>query len=561
MIGKLFVLSVFVGLLAWIVRHLVKSYRENRDSLGRDNEGNHICNMAEEGYAAALFRELEVEASKVADGKYIIMYHNLPVEIFFNEDDKGLCVVFNRFATCTYDQRYPFLRALNSINMEYPMNFFLSYTSEESEKPLQACCRYVFMERVTVVQCADVIKELFSAFINARGKFPQMFENELKDSSYGGLNDVNNDISHRVNHFLCHRGVAKAVDAVKEGMAYEGFSLSGIMSMVPAADLSGIRNVRIIADGIMIEPDSINDVLSKDVNLLLQEYGYKEYGASNARVTVLVDLETENFTFDFRKVVRTGNDEALYYNMLVTRNFDTVGLNEGENLEFKLKAVVEVCAGEGNELELQYALDEARELSAEGKDDELSDLHRLLLAAGDENLKSRIYWGLKHFYNGNYLQAMHYLKGARCAFVNSEHEYCTICYILGVIYMELGMYDTAYCYLDQVYKKNMFIYDRVYARCVSWLGTPDAVEVIRPMRNKLLQLMDLPEDGVADEGDELLSVYYEINRYYVISLVKNNEFELALEHLYLMKRNGEDETFVADMLASIEYLKMDKKQD
>lgn len=107
----------------------------------------------------------------------------------------------------------------------------------------------------------------------------------------------------------------------------------------------------------------------------------------------------------------------------------------------------------------------------------------------------------------------------------------------------------------------MFIYDRAYARCVSWLGAPDAVEIIRPMRNKILQLMDLPEDGVDDAGDGLLSVYYEINRYYIISLVKNSECELALEHLYLMKRNGEDETFVTDVLASIEYLKMDKKQD
>lgn len=561
MIGKLFVLFVFVGLLAWIVRHLVKSYRESGGSPGRDNNCDDVCNVAEERYAAALFWELEVQGSKVDDGKYMIMYHNLPVEIFFNGDGKVECVVFNRLATCTYDQRYPFLRALNSINMEYPMGFFLSYTSKENEMPLQACCRYVFMERVTVVQCADVIKELFSAFIDARGKFSQIFENELKDSSYGGLNDVNNDTSHRVNHLMCHRGAAKAVEAVKESMAYEGFSLSGIMSMAPAVDLSGIRNVRVITDGIMAEPDSINDVLSRDVSLLLQEYGSKEQCTANERVTVLVDLETDSFTFDFRKVVRTGNDGALYYNMLVTRNFDAVGLNEGENLDFNLKATVEVRAGEGDELELQYALDEARELSAEGKDDELSDLHRLLLAAEDGNVASRIYWGLKHFYNGNYLQALHYLKGARCAFINSEHEYCTICYILGVIYMELDMYDTAYCYLDQVHNKDMFIYDRAYARCVSWLGAPDAVEIIRPMRNKILQLMDLPDDGVVDAGDGLLSVYYEINRYYIISLVKNNECELALEHLYMMKRNGEDETFVTDMLASIEYLKMDKKQD
>lgn len=173
-------------------------------------------------------------------------------------------------------------------------------------------------------------------------------------------------------------------------------------------------------------------------------------------LTITVVFENQNLLVNLRKE-KGGNEKALFYRACIVYN-GTWNRNHLSAPQTHLSLVgIRLTTEKEDAWEAKYLVEEALDKWNHGKRAEMTDEQREIVDCMMPNMELDLYWGKKFYNQECFLQALAYFKrihrslGYQWVYQTEEnrHFYFRICYYIGFIYMELGMYDTAYYYLHR----------------------------------------------------------------------------------------------------------------
>lgn len=312
----------------------------------------------------------------------------------------------------------------------------------------------------------------------------------------------------------------------------------------------------------IIEKDNI--IIAKSPEKVMRD-DICEYIKNKSHTNQLQEL---TFILDFsnRKVImcfdlRDETANRMYYNISIL-GYSNIG---DTNNNFSIQTMLEINLSDGRDeyWEVRYMIDDAIDKQNNGKHIELSDEQRLLLKDVVPGLNSDLYWGKKYHNNKCYHQALvHYSRAFK--YLQQEwlnlNEYAKDVYVqvaqyIGFIYMELGIMDKAYYYLEiTTYYIGYINGAAEYINCLCNMGDPNALDYIRNNIKKINEILSKEE-----EPNEPLEKFYDfLLRRMAYSLITHKAYDIAEDMLKNMIENGKNIEYANSELAYLQKIIKDE---
>lgn len=160
--------------------------------------------------------------------------------------------------------------------------------------------------------------------------------------------------------------------------------------------------------------------------------------------------------------------------------------------------------------EFTYYYKEVLDKLRKGDTDHLSDDQLLLARSVSEHTAKNVYMGTRLFHDGRYLEAVGLLEQAYASLNRQLHarqqpkmddwkSYNDVCFYLGFSYMELGLFQQAYYYLDILLPQRRYAYTTEYINCLVNANDLRALDIIN---HYLDELGDTTGSSGGDEADD-----------------------------------------------------------
>lgn len=149
---------------------------------------------------------------------------------------------------------------------------------------------------------------------------------------------------------------------------------------------------------------------------------------------------------------------------------------------------------------VNYIYSEALEKLSENREKDLTDEERLLIQVSDDKNVFALYWGMQHYLNGRFFEAIRMLRPLWDHF-NRQYNplteeastlFTTLSYRLGMCYLSIGEIQKAYYYLDAVAETFHPIITLEYLNCLVNNADFRAYNIISKVE-KILS--EMPEDN------------------------------------------------------------------
>ena len=226
-----------------------------------------------------------------------------------------------------------------------------------------------------------------------------------------------------------------------------------------------------------------------------------------------------------------------------------------------------------NSAEVRYMIEDANDKIKAGKAEELTVEQRSLIDFIGWSIASDIYWGLKYFHNGSYLQAIKHLECVTEVWRSHIDEFgekqlnvaMEVYFKLGYAYASLKIYSKALYYLEFSYAMGSINGSSEYINCL--LMTDDWRAMSTIDRQLEMVLDRLPDDDEEDGDDDINERLYDYRDFLYRSKVRLmickpslwNDAEKLLSEL----SNSEDEgmkSFAEEEIALLADLKKRKEE-
>lgn len=528
---------MFDGLINSLKGYLIQGNNVSEES---------VWELDKDIFRDELFRQLGAKVVEYVPEKdeYTINYLDA-VFIFNFYKNNRVFIVFPHYYSCEADYADACLPVLNEINGQYPWCHYFIKDTQNNE--ISFCCTYFMFFEGTVQMNVSILKRILANALTTRPEIIERINRGIEDNNNIPLllNSTHSKIHSRRLQMEAQIGL-QSLQATSDGNA--ALNLKNILAIAPEIDQSRIKRARLITDDDIVEIKEFDPLLNTDIRSYLIQMNEK---ATLNRLTLLIDLDDESITFDLKRQEDACTDSKLYYKMVGIRNRRSVEIGE-PHIDTIIEVNLNAKEGE-DEWEYKYMLDEAREKQSQGTT--LTTEQRYALACLDDDIASNIYWGVKYYNNNNKLQALLHLTKA----INSipiddgSHGeinlYNNICYILGNIYIDMGIFDKAYYYLSQLPGDANANLERAISLCMQNMNHKNDVSIVGGYRTSILEKMR--RNTNEETYIYLLESYMFVNRCYILILLKRDKVEEAKSLLHDMIEANEDSDFAKDLLNMI----------
>lgn len=510
-----------------------------------------------------MLKELRVEIQEQKENLYRIGYQGGVFEFIFSENNEIIDLFFRYFNAFTHEQSMQVLMVANEVNLHGRWTCYL--TREEAgqeEKPVAVHLSLSFFPQDAVAQVAAALRALHPDAFAIKREFDNQIREVFHQKREVVEDSVNNDFQNKIELIRLRKKAGYDLNKPQE----EELPPSKYMTIKAWTEL--------YADvdwGCPVEMKVLtDDKLEIETNAgRIMAFNAREYirkcatSAIPQELMITVAFENQNLLVNLRKE-KGGNEKALFYRACIVYN-GTWNRNHLSAPQTHLSLVeIRLTTEKEDTWEAKYLIDEALDKWNNGKRAEMTDEQREIVDCMMPNIELDLYWGKKLYNQECFLQALAYFKrihrslGYQWVYQREEnrHFYSRICYYIGFIYMELGIYDTAYYYLHRAQNYETVPAIQEFTNCLCNMQDVDAILYIQPMRERVLQALKESEEP----DDFRLEFYRFLSRRMVYTLINNRQLEEATTMLQQMITNGESVEFAQKELAYIEELKKKEKE-
>ena len=214
--------------------------------------------------------------------------------------------------------------------------------------------------------------------------------------------------------------------------------------------------------------------------------------------------------------------------------------------------------------EAKYMVDEAMDMVKNGRTDELTNEQRLVIAHTDPSIQADLYWGKKFYNNRCYFQALYHFNSVFACLKEFPNDwdddlhnlYCKICFYIGFIYNDLGMYDRAFYYLFTA-QRIRIDGTQEFINCLCNMADVGAKGYIHDRAEEVMKQMRKSEE----EAERLTPHYNFLRRRYTYVLIDRGELDDAEQMLNSMIADEEDVEFAQSELEYIKEIRRSAEED
>ena len=201
--------------------------------------------------------------------------------------------------------------------------------------------------------------------------------------------------------------------------------------------------------------------------------------------------------------------------------------------------------------EFSYVWQEASDKLNRGEIDQLTDDELMLAKAVVQPVAQEVFFGIRRFHQGRYLEAVGLLEqaydfknqmmhGIRQPKEDDWKTFNDICFYLAFCYMELRLYKQAYYYLDILLPLHRYSYTTEYVNCLVNASDLRALNMI----DHLLATLSVDEQKEDDEDDDGGEKEEDTSLVSFISFLKRRKSYVLIE----CRRYDEAESLLKEML-------------
>lgn len=324
---------------------------------------------------------------------------------------------------------------------------------------------------------------------------------------------------------------------------------------------SGVKNVR---DHDEIAATDLLRLIVRD-----DAMGYK----TNVATLVLAARKPDSTDYHYLSLTVTpaGIDDTSCY-VRVTSSVVPTGLSKTDSLTdrkaynttMSVVLALDRMSTLKKEQEFKYMWEDAI-IKLKAKED-LNEEQEFLASISLHNEGYNYYWGMRHFYQGRYYEALVHLENCyeivRQQAADDEKKidhFMAICYHLGFCYNEIGNNRTAFFYLHHVAESARIHYVQEYINTLANIGDVRTLGVIDNVQQQLDNIMEQNDE---DEMPQHLVEFREfLLRRRGFMLIELGRLELAEQQFKALLDSPISHDYAVNELAYIQRLRREQTQE
>ena len=474
----------------------------------------------------------------------------------FTKDSKWVDIHFYNFYDCKYEHINKALMVANSINYNkrgWCCNLSMS-GNETSEKPLSATLSCTFATNGSLAQIKQSLKELMElAFHIARDYCAELDEAIKKDEEKNEAFFTDRTFHNNIARIQWMKTMNKLGEETEENADSSALSVNRLVKLFDNADFGCLQSLRVVNGQ---EVETITDIST------IKAFDIREYVRQRPDAST---IESINLTFGFEHQelfvnltkAKASTDKSLIFVVNIIRSGSELDTQMDNRIPFSSRTMMEVRLTDEDKdyWEAKYMVDEAMDLAKNGRTEELTSEQRLVIAHTNPTVQADLYWGKKFYNNHCYFQALHHFNQVFAYLKNNpnnwsteiENLYCEICFYIGFIYNDLGMYDRAFFYL-YIAQRSRIDGTQEFINCLCNMKDLGAKSYIHSQAEEVMKQMRKSEE----ETGRLTPLYNFLRRRYAYVLIDRGELDDAEQMLNDMIADEQDVEFAR---GELEYIK------
>ena len=543
-------LIIIVGGIFFYAKKVGFDYYDNKRI---SNDGDNQTQLSK--YTPKqVFEALGVEIVETREnGDYVVAYQGGYFLFSFKKDSEWVDIYYFNFESCKYEHIHQALIVVNHVNLSYwGWTCYLSISGDDTEeKTLNASLSYRFALAGTLsqikMQLREIMEQAFYIVHDFRSKLAEDIK-EKKDLDEQFINDstFNNKIAYllrmKENHHL--------EDSGEEFPESSELAVDNLIRLFDHVDFGELQELRIIS-GEKIE--TITD--ANEVHVFnVREYIRKQPDITDIRnLTLIFVFERQDLFVNLTKA-KGSTERSLFFVVNVVRSGSELDAYMDNRCPISSRTMMEIRLTDADKdyWEAKYMIDEALDKINAGKSDELTDEQRLVVSYSNPTSNLALYWGKKYYNNRCYFQALFYFNQIYWHVKNLKKEwdeeerrlYFDVCFYIGFIYVDLGMYDKAFYYLYMAQTQNIIGAIKEFTNCLCNINDPSAKEYVHAKLEQVVEQMNKSEE----EAERLMDLYFFLRRRYAYILIERGNYDEAESLLHKMIEREEDVYFAKDEL-------------
>lgn len=345
----------------------------------------------------------------------------------------------------------------------------------------------------------------------------------------------------------------KLGEETEESADSSGLSVNRLVKLFNNADFGCLQSLRIVCGE---EVETITDITE------IEAFDIREYIRQHSDATTIKSINL-TFGFEYQELfvnltkAKASTDKSLVYVVNIVRSGSELDVHMDNRIPFSSRTMLEVRLTDADQdyWEAKYMVDEAMDMVKNGRTDELTDEQRLVIAHTDPSIQADLYWGKKFYNNRCYFQALYHFNSVFACLKEFPNDwdddlhnlYCKICFYIGFIYNDLGMYDRAFYYLFTA-QRIRIDGTQEFINCLCNMADVGAKGYIHDRAEEVMKQMRKSEE----EAERLTPHYNFLRRRYTYVLIDRDELDDAEQMLNSMIADEEDVEFAK---SELEYIK------
>lgn len=534
--------SIIIGIiiilaLLPIVEKLYKKFRGTLDS----EPDRQIADFTEEEFGRELAKALGTDALNAEDSHFYLNFHGGVFWFRIDKENNRMSITFPGIADLKHTETAKAYKIANYLNSNAWWTVYIVPTPD-NEKPMRADCCFVYMLQGSFARCVECLRELLDHPFYITRKFNDiLYDRKLEEDTE--MLCLENDVVHKIYYDQYNRAQVKEGNT-EESIINDIHTISWLLTTSSDIDSGCVERMRIIIDNEVETLDNVGEITSFNIKSFIISHLHRD------NLTLIIDFERGALLIHINKT--KGNDaKHLLYRMTVTQHC-TTAMPPDSIVSYTTLLAINLTTDSEESWEAKYMIEEGAIPNS--------------IKGLDEETQKDYYWGMKLYNSGCNLQALQYLKQVYNNLTNPgdnnyDGVYSIVCFVIGSIYTQLNMHDTAYLYLETMAIKNKIINPNCcleFVHCLSKLNTPDAIGQILQIQADLYERAEeLQKEGEEENERALNDIWqtrFHINRILVTELIKRKKYDKATTVLNNMIELGNDVEFAQDMLNYIKHL-------
>lgn len=513
-----------------------------------------------------LFKALgvEVKEKQVMDDNittgYWVAYQGGNFHFTIKNSSTWVNLHYSNFYYCEIEHLNKALFMANSMNLKYS-GWGCNISVDDDEKkvrPVYATLCYGFALHERMDNNVQNLKRLMElAFHIARDFSAELdkFIKEQKNIDQPLLTDK--AFHNNIARIQWMKTMNKLGEETEENGDSSALSVNRLVKLFDNADFGCLQSLRIVCGEEMETITDITEIEAFDIREYIRQ---RPDAMSIKSINLTFGFEYQELFVNLTKA-KASTDKSLVYVVNIVRSGSELDVHMDNRIPFSSRTMLEVrlTDAEKDYWEAKYMVDEAMDMVKNGRTDELTNEQRLVIAHTDPSIQADLYWGKKFYNNRCYFQALYHFNSVFACLKefpndwddNLHNLYCKICFYIGFIYNDLGMYDRAFYYLFTA-QRIRIDGTQEFINCLCNMADVEAKGYIHDRAEEVTKQMRKSEE----EAERLAPHYNFLRRRYAYVLIDRGELDDAEQMLNSMIADEEDVEYAK---GELEYIKEIRK--